>query len=433
MPNQIIRWAFPPTIWEIFGKYWVIRLVGAIFLVVAVGACDAVPTLGTPHERSAWGQVITLTQATQLDAPTLTIAQDRLLVAWVGHPNNQVHHDMVAFTAQQMTPIITLPLPPTLPQSQRLIRAHAQTAHFFWRDFDTNGETQLYNALVDETLGIFRGPIQLSEQPTECYDILPTPTGEAVVFWRSGHRAEPTIEASLIDASGRVMWTEELVQGVGGCPAVTVGIEPPKLVWSVPRGEVMLADYHNGRIEAMRHVGDVPYQGETVYRYPLHVASEGGRLYLFWVVLLPTLEVETWFATYHLLTGEWQSPRPLTVLPLLNTTFTTTFNTGQTLQARESTETESGFQMGWSAPLVGDYGVVAVAGQLSDGRIAIVYLKQGQVVGMQPLAQTEQAWLGVPSFIADTNRHLYLAWSQPISATETLLKLTSTQQPLIAP
>ena len=82
---------------------------------------------------------------------------------------------------------------------------------------------------------------------------------------------------------------------------------------------------------------------------------------------------------------------------------------------------------------MGDYGVVAVAGQLSDGRIAIVYLKQGQVVGMQPLAQTEQAWLGVPSFIADTNRHLYLAWSQPISATETLLKLTSTQQPLIAP
>lgn len=398
-------------------------------------ACDGLPSLGTPSERSAWGQVITLTQATQLDAPSLAIAQDRLLVAWVGNPNNQVHHDMVAFTAQQMTPIITLPLPPTLPQAQRLSSAHAQTAHFFWRDLDPNGRTQLYNALVDETLGIFRGPIQLSEQPTECYDILPTPTGEAVAFWRSGHRAEPNIEASQVDVSGRVLWTETLVRGVGGCPAVVTIAEGghPKLVWSVATGEVMLADYHNGRVEAMRSIGGVPYQGETVYRYPVRIASENGRLYLFWVVLLPSLEVETWFATYHLLTGEWQPPRALSVLPLLNTTFTTTFNSGQTLEAGEPTETESGFQMRWSAPLVGDYGVVAVAGQLSDGRIALVYLRQGRVVGMQALAQTEQAWLGAPSIVADTNRHLYLAWSQPISATATLLKLTSTQQPLIAP
>ncbi|MFZ4828660.1 MAG: hypothetical protein ACOYLB_15025 [Phototrophicaceae bacterium] len=403
-----------------------------LWLVSGV-ACAGLPIMGTPQERSAWGQVITVTQTTQLDAPALAVAQDRLLLAWVGHPNNQVHQDMVAFTTQQMTPIITLPLPPTLPQTQRLSVAYGQTAHLFWRDFDASGQTQLYNALVDETLGIFRGPIQLSVQPTECYDILPTFTGEAIVFWRSGHRAEPNLEASQVDVSGRVVWTETLVQGMGGCPAVAVGIEPPQLVWSVPTGEVMLAEYHDGRVESLRQVGEVPYRDATVYRYHLRVASEGGRLYLFWGVLLPSLQVETWFAVYDISGGQWQPARPLRVLPLLNTRFTTTFNSGDTLQAREPVTPEEGFQVGWSAPLVGDYGVVAVAGQLADGRIGVIYLKQGEVVGMQPLAQTEQAWLGAPSFVADSDRHLYLAWSQPISATATALKLTSTRQPLIAP
>ncbi|MEO1441730.1 MAG: hypothetical protein AAFV33_15130, partial [Chloroflexota bacterium] len=101
----------------------------------------------------------------------------------------------------------------------------------------------------------------------------------------------------------------------------------------------------------------------------------------------------------------------------------TTLNTGITFAA---TESAGGFTAAWTAPLRGVTGVLPVAAEVNGDRLSILYLQGGAVVGYQEVLPTRPL-LGSPELQLDTDRHLYLAWSEPTDVGAARMKLTSTR------
>ncbi len=370
---------------------------------------------------------MTVGTAEQTSAPALLANPERVTAAWVGTTETGVQQDAAAIVGGVQTPVVTLPLPPTFPHRSELFPAAGQNnAHLLWLDIDGENTSQLYTAVIDETLGVFRGPVVVSQDGTACYDAFADPDGTLHTVWYGGEGGTRGFRTAVIEPTGLLVRRQEFPPG-GGCPTAVQTLRGRYVLW-IADGNLHTAPFFNGFVSTTRQVGQVPTLRDSDRLRSLRGGSDGDRVYAFYNITRADGTDETWFASGTPERPEtWNAPRRLTVIPDAGTGFETTLNTGQTFAA---TEGVGGRSAAWVAPMRGVTGVLPVAAEVqtqAGTTLAVIYLQDGDVVGTQQIAPVRPL-LGTPALRIDRDRHLYLAWSEPSDIGAAHLRITATRQ-----
>ncbi len=392
-----------------------------LLLTVTLAACITQPV--PPAPPSVWGDVVTVGTVQQTSAPGLVALPQRVTLSWVGATGAGVHHDVVTLLGNRVTPVVTLPLPPTAPRHSRLLPIDdSNNHHLLWLDLDDTGRPQLFGAVIDETLGVFRGPVAVSERGARCYDAFTSANGSLRVMWLTDDPAEPDLTDVEIDNTGLVLRRVVMNANSAGCPVAVPTLDERYLLWETAN-DLHLARYTSGYLTDEMIVSQRPTLFDGDRLRSLRGGSDGDYVYAFWNITRAGGVDETWYTRGRPDDPNWPAPIRLTALPSETESFVTTFNTGQTAAASEGV---GGAVLAWAAPLRSVTDVLPVAVEINGGALGVVYLQGGAVVGVQQVIATRPL-LGAPELQTDQNRHLYLAWTEPSDLGAAQLRVTATR------
>jgi hypothetical protein len=379
-------------------------------------------------DTSTWGDVITLATAEQSDAPALHAAQDRVTLSWIGADDSGVHQDIRAIGNQRLSQTVVLPLPPTFPRNSRLFTATRDPRlHLLWLDVDDDGTSQLHSALIDETMSVFRGQLQVSESGARCFDAFSLADGQLWAVWANTDFQTPVLYSANIEQTGLVLRVQEMAP-VSACPVAVQTASSNFVLWQDTDG-LMLARFLNGRLETSRRIADVPLLGEGDQMMSFRAGADAEWIYAFWNITRADGSDETWFTAGQLVSDLWESPILLQLTIDADISYTTTYNSGQTWAAQPDDE---GLRAAWAAPLPGVTSILPVAIYTENveqpgGAIGVVYFEDGRVAGYQWVVDV-RGLLRAPRLTTDRDRHLYLAWSEPTDTGPAQIRLTATRR-----
>ena len=383
------------------------------------------PTLSPAPATSAWGEIITVGQAEQSNAPAiLPLDRNRLVIAWTATESNgfsQVIHfwdEAIAPDANRLT------LPATYAQGQWLTPVITDRVHLLWLDIDLNAPNdgmRLWTATISPDLQIGLGTIRISDRRTNHYSAVPTGDGGLSIVWSGGLLAEPSLYWQRIDFWGRSQYPTPIITG-GDWP-ILVYVNPTLyLFWlGVPDGQIYRATLSNGAPENVTVIGSsvALNRGDRLATFSAGV--DVTHIYLFWNIVRADGEAQTWFTAGAPTATSWNPPAQMGIA-VSDIPFETGFNGGAGLRAVAGTT-----WLSQVAPLTGQADTLAIAAQV-EATLGIIYLRAGEITGFQRVvALAEPGLIGMPSFAADRNRHLYLAWSQPTLNGYADLNLTMTR------
>ncbi|MEO0561504.1 MAG: hypothetical protein AAF125_05300 [Chloroflexota bacterium] len=394
----------------------------ALLLWVSVG-CRPVDVVTDATDTSLWGAVWTVAEAPLVNAPAIHATHEQVMLGWVGSDVAGVHHDVVALGETGRSERTVLPLPPRAPRDSALYPAAGARRHLLWLDIaDGDGRTaQLYSAVIEDTLEVFRGPLPVGEDGALCYDALPTLDGGLWALWNDGDATNPTLHSGFIDPTGLVLRTQPLVNTTG-CPVVIAGLEDDYVLWAADN-RLRLATFLNGRLVGVRAITSTPVLSSGDRVRAITAGADETTLHVFWNVSGADGRSTVWTAGGAGTASAWTEPRPLSLTagdtPAVAET---TYNTG----SADSATLGDGIAVRWAAPLRGPTNVMPVAVVTDDGVLGVLYYAEGDAVAYQRL-MTVGTLLAPPALRTDRDRHLYLAWSEVTPGGPARLRLTSTK------
>jgi hypothetical protein len=378
----------------------------------------------TRVETSAWGIIFTVGQAEQLDAPAVVMDGNRITAAWIGADKTGVHQDIRAFNNGTWSERVVLPLPPVHPYAQQLFSGDAGYNHLLWLDADAAGETRLYAALITPTLTVDRGPTVVTAERTTRYTALRSDDGSLWTVSSGGLLAEPGLYAHLVDAAGRprIENSYQIAFDADWPLFVAASDGSTNLLWlRASDGRVMAAQFVNGQAKNAHPLAVSPPLNPGDRLMNFSAGTEGSRIYLLWNVTRVDGQTETWFTSGFLNASDWELPLRFGLDTSSTAAFETGFNGGPGLVAQAGDQWIS-----WASPLPGVFDKLALAAVINQ-QLTMIYLRDGAVIGYQTLAPVQEI-LRPPNIIADRDRHLLLAWSEPTLNGYADLKLTTTRR-----
>ena len=397
-------------------------------LVLLLTGCAAAASDNSPAPPSAWGPVVTLAQAAQMDAPALWLDGATVRAAWTGHDDHPHALMWTGIPAESPDPSPTaerLTLPVTFPHDWAALPAASQHTHLLWLDADpadASGTRRLWLAVVTPDLLVERGPLALSDGAVGHYTASAAADQSVWVVWSSGPLAEPDLHARSIDRAGRPRLPQRIVQG-GDWPALVRVDDAPVLLYQrLPDRRLTVAHLSEDGLSDARAVAPWP-RLETGDRLAAFSAgADRTHLVALWVIARASGTVETWWSSAPLNAESWPDPAPLTVAVQPGTSFETGFNGGAANIA-----SDGGESVRWSSPLPAVYDRLLIAAEVGDA-LGVLYLEGGAVRAFQPVIDLPAPGLiGAPAIRADRDRHLTLAWSQPDATDRASLNLTTTR------
>ncbi len=393
-----------------------------VFLLLAA-SCRA-QAADTPATTSSWGEIITLGEAEQLDAPSIWTTEDQFTAAWVGADDTGIHQDIRALDADGLTERVVLPLPPKNPRQQMWLPSTNRNLHLLWLDQNDEEDTRLYTAIITPELAVERGPIQLTDETTYHYGALANGDGSLWVVSSGGMAFEPGLYARYLDTEGRPR-PQETYQ-------ITSDGDWPTLV-STNEGTVYLfwIQPSDGQVKRAALVNGVMNSAETITQtVPLNTGDrlmgfsaglDRTHAYLFWNITRGNGDAETWFASGQLDGEIWEQPRRLGI-EASSEPFETGFNSGATHAAHEGEN-----WLRWTTPIVGQFDILAAASLLPTQQLGILYFQDGEITGVQDVAGVTDM-MGAPALLTDRDRFLYLAWSEPSASGQATLRMTTSRR-----
>lgn len=392
-----------------------------ILLLLLLAACGAA---AAPPRAAAWGPVITLAQAPQTEAPAILPLADRLVAAWSGVDAQGAHQSVRALTNEGLSEARRLPLP-VYPFAQAWAPAAAGGAHLFWLDSNVNGETWLWVSTLAPDLTPRRELVALAEMPTWRFAVLPAAVGSAWAFGIGGPSAEPEMQARLVDGEGRPR--PENVYGIAygaDWPAPLLADDGRVwLVWLNPAdGQVLRGVFVNGALEEQSAVGFSPPLATGDLLTAFRAGRDATHIYLFWTITQADGGTTSWWSGAPLDSASFPPAERLALTADGQQPFETGFN-GGAAQAAAS----GGDAAIWAAPLMGPVTPLPAAAQVGQ-TLGLVYFAGGELVGWQPVVELSRGLIGMPTLATDRDRHLYLAWAEPVANTHADLNLTLTRQ-----
>ncbi len=395
-------------------------------LILLLGAAACTPTAAvTPAPlTSLWGPIITFGQAAQTDAPALWPNGVGLWLVWIGADAGGVHQDTRTLTAKGLSQTVVQPLPPIHPYAQQVMPAGDDNLHLLWLDDNGSGETRLYDAEISSALELDRGPTLVSEQSAHRFTVVPGEDGDLWVISSGGLVAEPDLYIRDVDAVGRprLADNDRLVEDADWPTAVRRNDGTVDLFWIAPSdGQVFHAGLKDGETQNPQSItSTVPLDtGDRLDSFS--AALDSTHAYLFWNITRANGQSESWMTSAPLDTATWKAPARLSVDTTLTTPYQTGFNSGSVQMAQAGST-----PFAWAKPLDTQSDVLPVAGTLDKTHLALLYLKDGQITGVQIIAATA-GLLGTPNLKTDQNRDLYLAWAEPAALDHADLNLTMTR------
>jgi hypothetical protein len=394
-----------------------------LLLLILLAACTSTTPTPTPIV-SAWGEIITLGQAEQMDAPSIWLFQDQVIAAWIGSDETGIHQDMRAILKTGLSERIVLPLPPKNPYAQQVQADQNGSIHLLWLDADDSGQVGLYSALVTSGMKVVRGPTLISNEITRRYTAMPNGDGSLWVISSGGLAIEPSLYARLIDAQGRPH-SEDVyqIEGDADWPTLIRANDGTTYLYWIRHsdGTVMRSMLTNGIPDEPQAISQTIAlnAGDRLLSFSAGLDATHG--YLFWNVSRADGSAETWFTSGALNATTWEAPPVRMGFNRSKGNFETGFNSGTVGVARTGDN-----WLSWTVPLAGQFNVLPVAA-INGDNLGIVYLQGGVVVGYQDIVAVSRL-IGLPALLTDRDRFLYLSWSEPAASGKADLKLTMTKR-----
>jgi hypothetical protein len=367
----------------------------ALIFLSAACAPETVSSQLYPTATRTPGSVLTLAQAQQADAPALVVSGGQLVAVWVGADDRGVHQDARRLTDQGLSPIVTLPLPPTHPYGQQLIPGDSGSTHLLWLDADETGNTNLYSALLAPDLSVERGPVPVSEGLALNFSTVPDDAGGLWTAWSGGLLSETTLYVRRIDADGRPLLDKIAIASNADDPALIVTTEGKVWLFWLADGQLLRQRVDQEDTASQSLTGAVNLAaGDRLI--DVSAALDASTAYFFWNITRANGVSETWWTSGSLTADTWRQP-----VRLIDT---------------------AGVALRWITPLAGQSESIIAAAESASG-LSIVSLRNGVVIDDKTIRQSERL-IGLPSLAQDGVGNLDLAWSASGDASANLQLLS---------
>lgn len=403
-------------------------------LVTACTTMQPVDPTPVPH-RTVWGESQVIGSAQTADAPVMAGHPGELMLAWRGEDTADVRH-MVQIG--DLPPRI-LALRAFSPLDYHLFPAMPDRYHLLWIDrSDQRDLRQLQSALIGSDAIARIGPVSVSgtRDAVYRYDAVSEPGGGVRLVWSSGLQSEPTLSITRIDNAGRALFAETLLDN-GDYPALLLLPDSTLTIFWLRDGGLWQGTIRGNTLSSARFITHSPRLQSGDYLARLTAAMDTSHFYLFWQILRQSNQPEVYWLTLPRDSEsqpETTLPQPLQVpgasggrLPDPG------FNAGIVAQP-----TGTPLPVRWLATIPGEHNTLPVAVTLAPpaadsppdqppaSRLEMIYLRQGEIVGVQPLTAIPPL-LNAPALMTDRARNLYLSWAQPAPGVVSDLLLLTTR------
>lgn len=369
-------------------------------MILLLAACSAPP----PEPDSVW-EMRTVGHSATWEAPALlaraeppllvwpqTGDGDPILTRWTDEPQS------LGFRAE-------------FPLEINLYPAPQNRNHLLYLDADPARDgLRLRYALLNSDGSARVGPFALADEPVQRYDALPAADDGLIVVWSGGRLQVPALYQQRIDAAGRFSFPELLMRQ-GEYPALIGTADGPLLFWRRERA-IWLAPLADPDSE--RPIAPVPLIRATDRLDAFTVGLDAGSITLLWQIVRENTEPEVWTTTGNINDSRWPDPQRLRLPTPASDLLATGFGHPAQRITRESSPDDP--PVTWATPLAGQRDLLPLAASLADGRLGVLYLRRGQIVGWE--AVTDNVRLLSPPRIAAHDNRLYLSWadSEPDAA-----------------
>ncbi len=375
--------------------------------------------------QSAWGGTVEVTRAPQTAAPAFALLTDARQFGWIGSDAAGVHQDVRMLAGGKLSPAAALPLDPVQPRDLRMIRLTDDTTLLLYLDgYTVNGETdtRLFSAVVGRDTSLKFGPVPVSHEATLNYAVDRLRDGQVWVIWTGGLIAEPALYLQRLDHLGRPRPAARLAEDVGNA---AFGHHPAldTLYWLSHSGRTVYRGTLSGEtLSTSAALTDSVRlaPGERLVHFS--TGEDTTSVYLFWNTVTADGTPHTWFTSGTPTAERWSPPQQLTItIDTASAGIITGYNGGAAFQAVAGGK----LPVWWTSPLTVQADQLAVAAQAGND-LGILYWRSGVVIGWQPVVTLTAPLIGLPALQTDRERHLYLAWAEPVSPNYALLNFTAT-------
>jgi hypothetical protein len=369
----------------------------AIFFVAAIGGCAPAASSSQAQSApvSAWGEIITITQAEQAEPPAMAaLGRDQLMFAWIGADRAGVRQRMRRSNEGSLTNELTLTLPPLRPRQQSLYPAGGGNAHLLWIDEDeATRQLALYSALITPTDEIGRGPLPVSEGLSLQYTAARTGDGSLWVAWSGDPLSEPSLWMREIEVEGRPQLARRIALDAGYPAALTLGDDTMLLVWiDFASGQVMRGLFADGVLLESGAVTSTVALRDGDRLIDVRIAADASHGYLFWNISRADGHAEVWISSGALYGFNWSQP----------------------------TQLSEAYR--FAMPLTDQRATVQVA-IAEDFGVGLLTMSGGGVARYERVVSNTRL-IAAPALYTD-DRRLYLAWAQPDPFAPAFLNVTS--------
>lgn len=401
------------------------RAVFLLLLALTLAACEEayvfVPTpTPIPSLDTAWGRSRALTWAPTFDAPALaTDGETTLLAAFEtldGKPTLVIYRNGLRGRSN-ITGI--------RPFSLTVFPAPENGALALWLDDDGSGTQKVYVARLSDTGFAEFAPIAVSSGAAARYAAARLPDGSIWAVWTSPVTGEPTLVGSRIDTEGRPRISQAL-QPDADYPALAVTNSGNVLLYWLggTRLDLYRAELTDAGLTQRTEVASAPWQGTPADQLlSLTAALDMTSAYLFWQVRGASGDTGVWMLSTPI-TGTTAATAQRLAISASEETAQTSFNHGTATTAQLDA---AGMPMLWAMPARGQNETLPVA-VVMDGRIGIVYLRDGTVAAAQSLVPLSGHLIAPPNIAIDSQRDLVVAWWMPDTPQEAILYVVDSEQ-----
>lgn len=305
------------------------------------------------------------------------------------------------------------------PLRYEVLPAGDDHAHWLWIDRTADvDELRLQSALVTPELVARIGPVVHGTAPTTSYAALPLGDGRARLVWSQGPLGAEALHTLTLNPDGRPSFSVAL-NAPGTLPALTQTRDGTIWLYWVHDRAVWRAVLEEATLREVAFVEALPPLPLTERVAALYVAHDAVSTYLFWQIAQARGGSRALLSVTDRATGQHRPAAPLRV-GWSEALFETSFNGGAGFVAAAG-EPEAV----WLRPLNQDTTTLPVAA-VWRGTLGVLFFQEGRLAGVLPLLPTGRLF-DAPRLSSDRDRHLALAWSQPLTEQAARLSLLTTR------